>query len=334
MAEKVLVTGGGGFLGKALIKQLLKRGYSVQTLNRGSYPDVEKLGVRCFQGDLADYSSVRRAAEDCSIVFHVAAKAGVWGAYEDYFQANVLGTENVIKACRDLGIPRLIYTSSPAVTFDGVDQEGVDESAPYPTHFHAAYPATKAAAERLVIAANSPELATVSLRPHLIWGPGDQHLLPRLIARARSGRLRLVAEGKKRVDAVFIDNAVSAHLCALERLKPTSPIAGKVYFITNADPWPMADIINGLLGAVAMKPIRRSISFKSAYRIAACLEAIYSWFRIRREPPLTRFVTLQLATSHWYQTRAAREELGYIPRISMREGMRMLAESWRSSGGA
>ena len=270
---------------------------------------------------------MRRAAENCSVVFHVGAKAGVWGPYEDYYQTNVLGTENVLRACRELGIPRLIYTSSPSVTFDGHDQEDVDESTPYPQTFTAAYPATKAEAERLVLAANSEELATVALRPHLIWGPGDQHLLPRLMDRARKGRLRLVGSGVKRVDAVYIDNAVTAHLCALERLKFGSVIAGKTYFITNAEPWPMADIINGLLQAVSLRPISKSISFKTAYRLASFFEALYAIFRIKREPPLTRFVTQQLATAHWYKTRAARDELGYIPRISMREGLRLLAES-------
>ncbi len=287
------------------------------------------LGVRCYQGDLSDYSAVKKAAEGCSIIFHVAAKAGVWGAYEEYYKTNVQGTENILRACRELGIQRLIYTSSPSVTFDGKDQEGVDESTPYPAVYAAAYPATKAAAERLILTANGPDLATVALRPHLIWGPGDQHLLPRLIERARKGRLRLVDRGSKQVDAVYIDNAVTAHLCALERLKIGSPIAGKAYFITNAEPWAMADIINGMLQAVNIKPVRKSISFKFAYRLASCFEILYSFFRIQREPPLTRFVTQQLATAHWYKTRAAREELGYIPRISMREGFGLLADAQR-----
>ncbi len=288
---------------------------------------MEKLGVRCFQGDLADYEAVRRACENCQVVFHVAAKAGVWGSFDSYHRVNVVGTENVIRACRELGIDRLIYTSSPSVTFDGTDQDGIDESAPYPQSFLAAYPATKALAEQSVLAANGPELATVSLRPHLIWGPGDQHLLPRLLQRARKGRLRFVGGGQKRVDAVYIDNAVIAHLCALERLKPGAPIAGKPYFITNAEPWPIDDIINGMLEAAAVPPVSRHISLGLALRLAGFFEYIYTWLRLRGEPPLTRFTALQLGTSHWYKTRAAQEELGYRPRISMREGMKLLGAS-------
>lgn len=287
--------------------------------------------MRCFRGDLADYEAVRRAATDCQIIFHVGAKAGVWGTYDSYHRANVIGTENVLKVCRELGIQRLIYTSSPSVTFNGQDQEGIDESTPYPTTFLAAYPETKAAAERAVLAANGPELATVALRPHLIWGPGDQQLLPRLIERARKGRLRLVGAGQKKVDAVFIDNAVSAHLCALERLKVGAPIAGKAYYVTNAEPWPIEDIINGMLAAASLKPVSRRISLAMALRLAGFFEWIYRWLKLPGEPPLTRFLALQLGTAHWYRTKAAEEELGYRPRISMREGMRILAESFKKS---
>lgn len=287
--------------------------------------------MRCFQGDLADFETVRRAAENCQLVFHVGAKAGVWGPFESYHRANVLGTENVLRACRELRIQRLIYTSSPSVTFNGQDQEGLDESAPYPASYLAAYPETKAAAERAVLAANGPELATVALRPHLIWGPGDQHLLPRLLQRARKCRLRLVGSGQKKVDAVYIDNAVSAHLCAMERLSIGSLIAGKAYFITNAEPWPIEEIINGMLGAAAVEPVSRRISLKAALRLARFFEWSYQSFRLPGEPPLTRFLALQLGTSHWYQTKAAEEELGYRPRISMREGMRLLAASFRGS---
>jgi nucleoside-diphosphate-sugar epimerase len=331
MAERVLVTGGGGFLGKALIRELLKRGFAVQTLNRNAYPEVEKLGVRCFQGDLADYAAVKKAAEGCSIIFHVGAKAGIWGPYNEFYQANVVGTQNIIRVCRELDISKLIYTSSPSVTFAGQDQEGVDETTPYPAEYNAAYPATKAEAERAVLAANGPSLATVALRPHLIWGPGDQQLLPRLIERARRGRLRIVGSGLKKVDAIFIDNAVTAHICALERLKPGATISGKAYFISNAEPWPIVDIINGLLQSAALEPIRRHIPAFLAYRIGALLEIVYGLFRIRNEPPLTRFVSQQLATSHWYEQKAAREELGYVPRISMREGLQILAESLKKA---
>src|SRR5262245_54910957 len=180
---RALVTGGGGFLGGAVVRRLVARGDAVRSLSRGAYPALATLGVEQCQADLADAGAVRRAAQGCDVVFHVAAKAGLAGRFADYHAANVLGTQNVLAACRACGVRALVFTSSPSVVFDGTDMEGVDESAPYPLHYHAHYPATKAQAERLVLAANGPELATVALRPHLIWGPGDNHLVPRVLAR-------------------------------------------------------------------------------------------------------------------------------------------------------
>ncbi len=177
MAMRALVTGGGGFLGSAIARKLVARGDAVRSLARGDYPSLRTLGIETIRGDVADPENVRRAAEGCDIIFHVAAKAGVWGPFADYYRANVEGTRNVISACRALGIHRLVYTSSPSVVFNGRDMEGVDESAPYPAHHEAPYAATKAEAERLVLAANVPDLAVVALRPHLIWGPGDNHLV-------------------------------------------------------------------------------------------------------------------------------------------------------------
>jgi len=330
MAEKILVTGGGGFLGKALIKQLLVRGYEIHTLNRGFYPELIAWGVHCFQGDLADSKAVLQAAEGCSLVFHVGAKAGVWGDYDDYYRANVIGTQNVLLACRQLGIRRLIYTSSPSITFAGEDQEGIDEQLPLPKHYLAAYPATKALAEKAVLDASSPELATVALRPHLIWGPGDNHIMPRLLDRARKGRLRLIGVAGKKVDAVYIDNAVAAHLCAMDRLQHGSVIDGKAYFITNDEPQPLEDIINSILVSAGLPEVKKRIPAKLAFGIGTLLEYTYSFFRIAGEPPLTRFAAAQMSTSHWYNTRAARQELGYQPEVSMKEGFAKLTEALRT----
>lgn len=331
MAEKILVTGGGGFLGQALIKALLSRGHKVQTLNRGHYPELETIGVKCFLGDLSHYPAVRAAAESCDLIFHVAAKAGVWGAYQDYYQTNVIGTYNVLRACRELGIQRLIFTSSPSVSFAGQDQEGVDESLALPQHYLAAYPATKAKAETAVRNANNLQLATVALRPHLIWGPGDNHIMPRLIDRARQGRLRFIGKKGKKVDAVYIDNAVKAHLCAMDRLQIGSPIAGKVYYVTNDEPWPLDEIINAILRAAGLSEVHRRISTPLAYCISAVLETLHRILHLSGEPILTRFAVAQMSTSHWYNTRAAHDELGYVPTVSMREGFAKLETYLRNS---
>lgn len=322
----VLVTGGGGFLGSAIIRQLLPQGCQVTSLSRSLYPELESLGVRQVQGDLADKKAVLQAAENAEIIYHVAAKAGIWGNYDAFYKANVTGTRNIITACKELGINRLIYTSSPSVVFDGKDVWGGDESLPYPTEYLAHYPKTKAMAEQMVIASNSPELATVSLRPHLIWGPGDNHLVPRIIDKARKGRLRRIGQRNCLVDTVYIDNAAKAHLLAAERLAPGNQLAGKVYFITNAEPIELWEMVNRILAAAQLPPITKSILPETAWLLGNICEKIWSWFNLKDEPPMTRFVARELSTAHWFNISAAEQDLGYQPEVSIDEGLQQLAD--------
>lgn len=322
-----LVTGGGGFLGGAIVRMLVARGDHVRSLSRQRYPELDALGVEQVQGDIGDGVAVEDAAARCDVIFHVAAKAGVGGRYNDYYEANVIGTENVASACWQHGITRLVYTSSPSVVFDGRDMEGVNESVPYPSHYHAHYPSTKAEAERLVIAANGPRLATVSLRPHLIWGPGDNHLVPRLLVRGRAGKLRRIGNHEPVIDSTYIDNAAEAHVLAADRLAVGSPIAGRVYFISNGEPMPMWDLVNKILAAGGVAPVTRSVPVWVAVAVGRVLETLYAAFRPDAEPPMTRFVARELATSHWFDLSAARRDLGYEPRVSIEEGLRRLAAS-------
>jgi nucleoside-diphosphate-sugar epimerase len=324
-----LVTGGGGFLGLAVVRALLKRGALVRSFSRQPHRELGDLAVKQHCGDLADANAVSAAVAGCDIVFHIAAKAGIWGPYDEYFQANVAGTANILAACRKHGISRLVYTSSPSVVFNGLDMEGVDESAPYPTHYEAHYPRTKAMAERLVLEANDGQLATISLRPHLIWGPGDKHLQPRLAARARSGQLRRIGVQARRIDTIYIDNAADAHLLAADRLSPGSPVAGKVYFISQDDPIEIWEMVNRLLKASGVSPVSRSISIGAALTLAWCFE---SWHRLtgnRSEPRLTRFVVRELSTAHWFNIDAAKRDLGYAPKVSIDEGMKRLEDYLR-----
>jgi 2-alkyl-3-oxoalkanoate reductase len=327
-----LVTGGGGFLGGAIVRKLLSRGDRVVSLSRRRYPDLDALGVVQHQGDVADVGCVRRAARGCDVVFHVAAKAGIVGAERDYFRANVIGTFNVLYVCRRLGIHRLVCTSSPSVVFDGRDMEGVDESVPYPRHYDAPYPRTKALAEQLVLRANGPALATVALRPHLIWGPRDNHLVPRLVARARAGRLRRIGAASKKIDSVYIDNAADAHLLAADRLAPGSAIGGKAYFITNGEPLPLWDLVNRILHAAGLGPVTRSVPARLAHAAGWLMEGICAVLPGEREPPLTRFVARELTTAHWFDIGAARRDLGYEPAVSIDEGLRRLAEHLAAGG--
>jgi nucleoside-diphosphate-sugar epimerase len=329
---KALVTGGGGFLGSAIVRKLRGRSDGVRSFSRGRYPDLEALGAEVFQGDIADQAAVCKAAEGCDVVFHVAALAGVWGPYADYHRVNVVGTENVLAACRTAKIARLVYTSSPSVVFNGRDMEGVDERVPYPEHYDAAYPQTKALAEQAVLRANGAELATVSLRPHLIWGPGDNHLIPRILERARQGKLRRIGPGKNRVDCIYIDNAADAHLLAADRLASGSPIAGKAYFISQGEPQPLWDLINRILATADLPPVTRGIPAGVAYAAGWLMEAAYGVLRLRNEPRLTRFVARELATSHWFDISAARRDLGFEPAISIDEGLRRLRDSFKKHG--
>ncbi|WP_435019728.1 NAD-dependent epimerase/dehydratase family protein [Tundrisphaera sp. TA3] len=322
-----LVTGGGGFLGGAIARQLVARGDTVRSLARGDYPELRAIGVETIRGDIAERSAVDRAVRGCDAVFHVAAKAGVWGPLAEYHAANVGGTSNVLEACRAQGIGRLIHTSSPSVVHAGGDLEGVDESLPYPKRFAAPYPETKAAAEQLVLQANGPDLATVALRPHLIWGPGDNHLIPRIVARSRAGKLRRIGRRTVLVDSTYIDDAAAAHLLAADRLAPGSPVAGKAYFISQGEPWPLWDLVDGILQAMGAPPVTRSIPEPVAVAAGAILEAVHRVLRRDGEPMMTRFLAHQLATAHWFNIDAARRDLGYRPSVTIAEGLRRL-EDW------
>ena len=327
---KLLVTGGGGFLGQALCRGLVARGHDVTSFNRGHYPALDAIGVRQVQGDLADRETVMAAFSDgFDAVFHNAAKAGAWGSFDSYHRANVLGTRHVLDACRAHGIGRLVYTSTPSVTHRATHPVagGTADDVPYGEHLKAPYAATKLEAEKLVLAANDDVLATIALRPRLIWGPGDAQLLPRIAERARAGRLRLVGGGHNLVDTTYIDNAAQAHFDAFEHLAPGAACAGRAYFISNGEPKPMREIVNGLLAAVGAPPVTKSLPFPAAYAIGATCEALWTLLPLRGEPPLTRFLAEQLATTHWYDMAPARRDFGYVPRVSIAEGLRRLAAS-------
>jgi nucleoside-diphosphate-sugar epimerase len=326
---KILVTGGGGFLGQALCRGLLARGHDVVSFNRGHYAVLDALGVRQIQGDLGDRDAVIAAAQGCAAIFHNAAKAGAWGSYDSYHHSNVIGTDHVIAACRTHGINKLVYTSTPSVTHRATHPVagGTADNVPYGNHFKAHYAATKARAEKKVLGANDASLATIALRPRLIWGPGDQQLLPRLVQRARAGRLRLVGSGDNLIDTTYVDNAAQAHFDAFEHLAPGATCAGRAYFISNGEPRTARDIINALLQAAGAPPVTKTLPFAVAYGIGATCEAAWTLLPLSGEPPLTRFLAEQLATTHWYDMTPATRDFAYVPRVSIEEGLRRLAES-------
>ncbi len=329
LSGPVLVTGGGGFLGLALLRRLAAGGLDLRSFSRALYPELDELGVNQLTGDLADPEAVQAAVRGCRIVFHVAAKAGIWGEAEAFYRTNVEGTRNVVEACLKEDCRRLIYTSSPSVVFRGGDLEGVDESLPLASAFTSDYPRTKARAERETLQAAGPELKVVALRPHLIWGPGDRHILPGLVARANSGQLRRLGTSPCLVDFTYIDNAVEAHVLAATALGRKPELSGRVYFISDDEPVPLWEFIGRMLAIADTPPVERSIPTGVAQLAGGVLETVYRILRLSGEPRITRFLAEQLSTSHWFDISAAKRDLGYRPVVGIDEGMKRLGE-WLS----
>ncbi|NLQ22158.1 NAD-dependent epimerase/dehydratase family protein [Shewanella sp. S-1] len=351
--QHAFVTGAGGFLGKAICLRLLAAGIKVTGFARGHYPELEALGVVMLQGDLVNKDLLQQAMQSCDIVFHVASKAGVWGDRDSYFCPNVKGAANVIAACKALKIDKLVYTSTPSVTFAGQDESGIDESTPYATRFLNHYAHSKAIAEKMMLDANqvgdmpleNPDvtqvssqvttqatapyaLKTVALRPHLIWGPGDPHLVPRVLSRGRLGKLKLVGREDKLVDTIYIDNAAYAHvLAALELCQAKPKCQGKAYFLSNDEPITMAEMINLILACDALPPVTKRVPQSVAYVAGAVLESVHYLLKKQEEPMMTRFVARQLSCSHYFDISAAKRDLGYRALVSINQGMARLKVS-------
>ncbi|MEM9227620.1 MAG: NAD-dependent epimerase/dehydratase family protein [Verrucomicrobiota bacterium] len=326
---RILVTGGGGFLGRAIVKRLLARGDEVRILGRSAQDDLAALGVEVIRGDIAEAAAVDAAVTGVDAVFHVAAKAGFWGDYESYYRPNVTGTLNVLAACKKHGVARLVYTSTPSVVFSGQAFEGADETLPYGRDWLCAYPQTKAEAEQAILAAHGEDgLHTCALRPHLIWGAGDPHIVPRLVESARAGKLRIVGDGTNKVDVTHVKNAALAHTQALDALDH-GQAGGKAYFISQGEPVALWLWINDLLGRLGEPEVKRAISAGKAYRLGGILEWVYRTFKLKGEPPMTRFLAVEFAKSHWFDISAARRDLGYSPEISMEAWLDEVVAEWK-----
>lgn len=313
-------------MGMALIKRLIKEGHKVTSFSRREYPLHWALGISSIQADIRDLEALEKACSERDVVFHLAAKVGIWGAYDDYYSTNVTGTLNVIKACRKQGVSRIVFTSSSSVVFDGSDLDGIDESYPYPEHHGSHYATTKAMAERLIIEANSEHLRTISLRPHLVWGPYDAHIVPGILKRASSGKLRRIGDQEHFIDTTYIDNMIDALLLAVDALESKPQAAGRNFFITNGEPARVWDFINSIIQIAGHKPVQKKIPEKVAMFAAGIAERFNRTFKPRTEPFMTRFAIRELCTNHWFDISSAREILGYEPKVSYAEGFKHLKD--------
>lgn len=318
---KVLVTGAGGFLGKYIARDLIAAGYDVYSFSRSNYDSLLKMGVTQRLGDLSTYADVESALKGMDAVIHTASLVGMWGRYDDFYKTNVTGTENIIRACHKHHISKLVYTSTPSVAFGEDCLCNVDESIGYPDKYLSMYAETKAIAEKMVLMANTGALATVAIRPHLIFGPGDLNLVPRVVEAATAGKLKIIGNGENLVDVTYVENASMAHVMALEQLNAIAPIAGKAYFLGQG-PIKLWDFTNEILKRSGEKPVTKKLSFRAAYIIGFIIESFLKIIgKYNVHPPMTRFVALQLGKSHYYDHSAIEKDLGFKPIYSIEEGL-------------
>lgn len=329
---RVLLTGASSLLGAGVVRALTARGDEVVVLQRRPSPVAADLGLSEVLADLTDGEAVRRALAGTEAVIHLAARVGVVGTGQEFHRTNVVGTRNVLAAARaTAGVGRFVYISSPSVAHSGAALAGAGAGRADPSHAKGHYSRTKARAELDVLAADAPDFATIALRPHLIWGPGDTQLVGRIVERARSGRLALVGGGRPLVDTTYIDNAVDAVVAALDRAGAGH---GEAFVVSNGEPRTVAELFERICLAAGQAPPRRSVPRPVAWAGGAVAEGVWRLAGRTDDPPMTRFLAVQLATAHWFDQRRVREVLRWEPRVSLAEGFVRLAQEPRGPASA
>lgn len=333
----VLVTGAGGFVGLRLVKVLSELGFKVHTLQRGIYPELNLPNVKNFSASIGNKNKENQNTIDLALngvnaIFHVASKIGMWGEYLDYYQTNVEGTEDLVNRAKERGIKYFVYTSTPSVVFDQGDILGFDESLPYPKKHLNYYGKTKRMAEEFVLKSASMNFISAAIRPHLIFGPGDKQLIPKVIKAHQEGRLKMIGDGNNLVDVSYIDNVIDAHLkLFLQMLVDPKPVCGKAYFIGQRQPVKLWEFTNTLLSGIGLTPITKKIPVALAYGLGFIIEIIFTVLRIKKiEPPMTRFIALQLGKSHYFSHQNAINDFGYEELVTTEEGLNLLIDDYRS----
>ncbi len=318
---RILVTGGSGFLGSHLARALADKGHEVRVFGRRP---CTLQNIKSFTGDITDEAALAPAIEGCQAVFHTASKVGMGADKDEFFRVNVLGTRALVKRCRAARVQAIVHTSTPSVVFKMGGFLNADESVPYSSKFYNAYAATKAQAEKEILAQADEALKICALRPHLIFGKGDPHLLPQVVALARAGKLRIIGNGETLVDITHIDNAVAAHLLALDALLNGRANA-KAYFISQGKPVKLWPWLNHALEKVGIPPVTKRVPYPLAYTLGALCEPL---FKNKKAPPMTRFTAANLAHNHTFNISAARHDLAYTPLDNTEQGLNEWAESF------
>lgn len=318
---KVLVTGASGFLGQATAAAVRDAGHEVRTFQRR--PSGVS-GVQDVAGTMTDDAAVARAVDGVEAVVHLAAKVSLAGDPADFARVNVEGTRSLLGAARAAGVGHFVFVSSPSVAHTGSSLVGADAGPAEPSRARGDYARTKAAAELLALGADAPDFAVVAVRPHLVWGPGDTQLVGRIVERARAGRLPLLDSGAALIDTLYVDNAATAMVAALERV-PDDGVHGNAYVVTNGEPRPVADLLAGICTASGVRPPQWHVPAAVARAAGSVVEAVWRVRPGEDEPPMTRFLAEQLSTAHWFDQRRTRRDLGWTPSVSIDEGLERLA---------
>ncbi|QDT17496.1 NAD-dependent epimerase/dehydratase family protein [Alienimonas californiensis] len=301
--DLTLVTGGGGLLGGAVVRRLRAADAPVRVLSRRPLPELEALGAEVFLGDLEDRQSVLAACHGVRGVVHAGARPGIDAPLRQFLGPNVAGTRHVIDGCLVRRVRTLVHVSSPSVAFDGTPHEGADERLPLPVRGLASYPHSKLLAERDALRADRTRgLRTIAVRPHLIWGPGDRHVLPALVAAAKAGRIPAISGADPLIAPTFVENAAAAIVHVLTALPNRPEGAGRAYFLNDLPPVRLHAFVRRVAEEAGLEPpaLRR---LPSPVATAAGRAATLTWRALRRpgEPPLTAFAVAQLRVAHWYR---------------------------------
>ena len=326
---KVLVTGTGSLLLGGIASELLRRGDEVVCLQRRPAAFIGHQNAREVLADVCDEEAVALAAEGCDAIIHGAARVGVVGSQKEFFDTNVRGTENIIHAAAQQGISRLVFVSTPSVAHTGSSLIGAPAGDAEIGRSRSYYAESKAIAERTVLTARNEQLAVVAIRPHLVWGPGDTQLVGRIVERAASGQLAVIGTGNALVDSTYIDNAISAHIAALDALHVGSACDGNAYVVSNGEPRTVNELMRSMCESAGVLFEPRHLSLALGIRLGSVIERLWPLMR-SSEPPITRFVAEQLGTAHWFDQRSVQQDLQWAPTVTIDEGFERLTQ-WFTS---